>query len=59
MDLQFISYSITLSLSFTVYFQSCNNIDIYEEQIETIWSIVFFFPQISGVPILKLRPVLI
>ena len=27
--------SLTLSLSFTIYFQSCNNTDIYEKQIET------------------------
>ena len=41
------SLTLSISLSFTIYFQSFNNMDIYEKQ--TI-NIVFFLLRRSGVP---------
>ena len=45
------SLTLSLSLGFTIYFQSCNNIDIdiHEKQFEII-NIVFFLPPRFGVP---------
>ena len=52
------SLTLSLSLSFTIYFQSCNNIDIdiYEKQIEIINKFALLWGEAQKkLPIVTLR----